>query len=242
MSFDKSLLELCIGILKEHQQGDRQHRSTNIITALITAFEGVRARGELRVHYEVMYNQCLVLMVSHFASALAELYRRNIVEALRKEVVKGGSKEEIKIPLTRLVGLESANEEVLGTLIRDSQSISFQDMQSTRKAFEAGFGCVVARDADMDNIIVGQACRHVIVHSGAIVDDKFLRQTREAKLNTLGKRFELDATIQFTPGELAMVEASMLRFLTNIADGVAQRFEASVQAGGAAAGQPAQTA
>jgi hypothetical protein len=44
---------------------------------------------------------------------------------------------------------------------------------------------VMERDKDVNNIILGQACRHVIAHRGAVVDERLVRQVKGAQPRTI---------------------------------------------------------
>src|SRR5687768_3394183 len=85
MRFDDMVLEFVIGPLQ--RLSDRQttagitnqrHRADQIL-ALV---RGIKKNASLQPYYAAMYNQCLVLLVSYFASAARELFIDAVVSAI----------------------------------------------------------------------------------------------------------------------------------------------------------------
>ena len=74
----------------------------------------------------------------------------------------------------------------------------FHDMQSTARSFEKYLGITLPRSRELNDIIVGQACRNVVVHNAGIVDRKLLGKLRNAEPRRLhvdlcvGEAIELD--------------------------------------------------
>ena len=57
-------------------------------------------------------------------------------------------------------------------------------MQSVSRSFKKWLGYAPARDERTNDIIVGQAARHAIVHANAVTDERFVSQVRGAYLAT----------------------------------------------------------
>jgi hypothetical protein len=71
-------------------------------------------------------------------------------------------------------------------------------MQSIARAFKDYLGIEIERTQRVNDIVLAQGCRHVIVHSGGIVDDRLVRQLSSAQPRRLKPRLVLGERIQFT--------------------------------------------
>jgi len=226
MRFDDLVLEFLIGPLE--RLCDRQtkagivnsrHRADQVLK-LVT---GIKRNESLRTYYAAMYNQCLVLVVSYFASATRDLF----VNAVMSAIDSGGRTEllDSDVRLTPREIRESAGSvtEILAEAIADSKDMSFQDMQSVDRAFKRYFGVAPEKGPMVNDIIVGQACRHAIVHSGARVTHRLMSQIRAANPRIVRLDLREDAIIEFSRGEVRAVMKSMLSYLRD----TAQLLEAS---------------
>ncbi|HZC81380.1 MAG TPA: hypothetical protein VE222_06610, partial [Nitrospiraceae bacterium] len=82
------------------------------------------------------------------------------------------------------------------TFVRKTD-ISFQDMQSIARAFRDYVGFEPTRNENVNDIVLGHACRHVIVHAGAVFDRKALGQVRSAVPRTLKKNINVGDAVTF---------------------------------------------
>lgn len=105
----------------------------------------------------------------------------------------------------------------LADLLASTEGLSFQDMQSIGRAFGQYFKTELPRDDIVNDIIIAQACRHAIVHSGGVVDRKMLRQVRDAQPRTLKLRLALGERLSFTPNEIARASQAMRQHLARLA-------------------------
>ena len=71
----------------------------------------------------------------------------------------------------------------------------------------------MAKDSTVNNIILAQACRHVIVHAGGEVTPKLLRQISSAVPRDIKIEMVGNATVQFSQQEIQAVADSMMRYL-----------------------------
>ena len=71
-------------------------------------------------------------------------------------------------------------------------------------------GVDVPRDAVVNNIVVAQACRHVIVHAGSIADRRLVKQVAQALPRDVKQDIREGQPIQFEPDELPMIGSAML--------------------------------
>jgi hypothetical protein len=90
-------------------------------------------------------------------------------------------------------------------------------MQSVARAFKNHLQIELKRSTDTDNIVFGQASRHVIAHAGGIVDDKMARQISGASLRTLKSKVAPLVAIQFEPSEVRLLAVSMKTYIDTVA-------------------------
>ncbi|MBK6880026.1 MAG: hypothetical protein IPH91_07595 [Elusimicrobia bacterium] len=89
-------------------------------------------------------------------------------------------------------------------------------MQSVSRAFKENLDISIERTSDVNDIILAQACRHAIVHSGAFADDQLVRQIAMALPRTLKVDLKKNAKIQFTSEEVTKVSEMMIEYLKNL--------------------------
>lgn len=116
----------------------------------------------------------------------------------------------------------------LADLLVAQQGISFQDMQSLRRAFKDHLGVAWARTEDTNNVILGQAARHVLVHAAGMVDEKIVRQVAVCVPRTLKPTLERGRPIEFSPDEIGVLTASMVKETRAVASGLDLTLGASV--------------
>ena len=91
-------------------------------------------------------------------------------------------------------------------------------MQSTFRAFRDCAGVEPARNEHVDNIIVGQAARHIIVHNSGVVNDICVRRTEKARIrSTITLALDEGQPVQFTPETLEQLGDSMVSFMSSLA-------------------------
>jgi hypothetical protein len=220
MGFDRQIIDLCLEMLTEfrdqHAKEQKFKTLNNLLTALIQSFEPEKAQKRLKPQYETMYNQCLVLLISHFSTALRDLYVTALEGLLReKKLPESLKEEELKIPLSALEGDELDHNRV-AIFILEKDDNSFQDMQSIRRAFEDRLSCRLERDAMMDDIILAQACRNSIVHAGERISDRTVRQLRDVKKRTLFLGLKAGDKIQFSTGDLTRIMNCMKKMVETL--------------------------
>jgi hypothetical protein len=227
VNFDRYVMEFAI----ERVEGLHRRlaaRDTNPMTNgehALTALKNVRQNDSLRRNYAVIANQALVLLVSYFGSAVADIFRAAVPMAHAQRVSEKLRNEDLKLSLDELVRYASEPESI-GELFAAKKDISFQDMQSIVRAFDDYIDVKLLRDVTVNNIVLGQACRHVIVHSGGVADRRCVHQLVSAKPRTLKLEIKVGDQIQFDTNELDSVAADMQSFIERLAAMVSKRLEA----------------
>jgi hypothetical protein len=219
MDFDRVILQFAIDGIEGLQESlRRSHDIENprlLAQNTLQMLKGIQDHDSLRPKYQVIFNQCIVLLVSVFASSVADLFRDGICILAKKGDSKSLKKEELKISVSDLLEFDGEINERLGHLIADKNDLSFQDMKSIGRAFKDYFGFDISKDKHVNNIIMAQAGRHVIVHDSARINERVIRQVSGAKPRDLKPELDGD-TIQFNSGEVKLAAESMLEYFRQV--------------------------
>jgi hypothetical protein len=191
----------------------------------LAALRNVRNNGSLRPHYQTIFNQCDVLIVSYFAAMIQDVFKVCLPERLRMTTDTKLLKQEMKLTLSDLKDNDFDLRDRFAELFIDARDISFQDMGSIARAFGEYVGYEPPRTPQVHNIIAGQACRHAIVHAGGIVDRRLIRQLASANSRQVQRDLVEGETIQFTPEEITIVATSMKAYVDDLAKGLIHQFE-----------------
>lgn len=174
--------------------------------------KSIRTNNALKARYRTIYNQAVVLLVSYFGSVLSDIFRYTAKISVQTCKDKRVLNEEIKLQVGELLTLDQNIPDAVGDLLITKKDISFQDMKSVHRAFRDYFGVKVDKGHYVNDIILGQACRHSIVHEGGVVNSRVLNQVREAKPRGLKKDIKLGEEIDFSVEEIDVLSKSMLHY------------------------------
>jgi predicted AAA+ superfamily ATPase len=184
------------------------------------------------MQYEGIFNQCLVLTVSYFASTITSLFRQTINYAGQNSpFLIEASNEDLKISLSELRQYDFDLRNNLGDLIIRKKDFSFQDMQSVSRSFKTFLNIDIIKDQDLNNIIMAQASRHAIVHSLATSDEKFMKQIRDANPRDVLNNIEFGQQIKYQPDDIYKVIQSMKIQLLKIIESIDRRVNQKVSYG-----------
>jgi hypothetical protein len=228
MEFDNFLIEFCSGSFSRLVDRLKNAGIDNAITASanksLDQLKRVRENESLRSQYAEMFNQSLVLLVSYFGLTIRDLFKACFVVAIKSGELGKLQRHDVKIPLQELQLQGEDFAEKLAEIFVAQKDISFQDMQSISRSFKEYFGYEPARDKNVNNIILAQACRHAIVHSGASVDAKLLKQVNEAKPRDLKLSLTEGQKIQLEPDDIKSIGQSMLIYVNSLCTGLANNW------------------
>ena len=178
MHFDRDVLKLAIehirslrDTLKRHHALDNPHLTADNTLQML---EGFHKHDSLRHRYQTIFNQALVLLVSYFGSTVHDLFRSGILRALDLPGDSQLLREQLTVTTRDLREVDFHARDLVPDLLVQAKDISFQDMQSIARAFRSYLEVQIDRDATVNDIIAGQACRHVVVHSGGTADDRLV--------------------------------------------------------------------
>lgn len=213
--FDRVVLDFVDKILQNLPSG-KDTFAPNPIQNALSMIKNIRTNKSLRHQYVAIYNQCVVLLVSHFASALHGIFKQSVSAMLPDKLSEALKKEELKLTVKELSLMEGGHWGLVSEALIRKRDFSFQDMQSVSKAFSTYCDYTPEKTKDVNNIIVGQACRHVIVHAGAIVDSKCIKQVASAFPRELEVQLKSGKPVQFEREELAVLAESMKAYVQSM--------------------------
>lgn len=217
-TFDRIVLDMALAGMRDTQEWLRKANVDNPTIPLFRAtkqLEQIQEHGSTSLLYQEVYNQCLVLLVSHFESAARDLYRNTIRHAIAGRKSPALENIVIKIPLSELSG-NDPQERLVELHIEQAQGLNFQDMQSIVRAF-GPFTKDWRRDPQCTNdLIFSQAARHVIIHRGAVVDQKMMDQIAVANPRTIKAELTLKQRLSFSPKEIMDAGNQMAGYLQSL--------------------------
>jgi hypothetical protein len=173
-------------------------------------------KGSMAAQYQAMFNQCVVLLVSYFDSALHTLFRQGVATALAAGAEVPAAEENLKISWRTVSEAEGDREFLFADLLISQHDISFQDMKSIGRAFKEQLKIEIPRIPETNNVILGQAARHALVHAGGIVDPIMVRQVENAKPRTLMTKVIPESVIRFSPEEVRTLSTSMSAYVQRV--------------------------
>ncbi len=97
-------------------------------------------------------------------------------------------------------------------------------MQAIHRAFKEYLNISIEKDNTVHNIILAQACRHVIVHSGGVASERLTRQIKGAYPRDVKDKITKDSKVQFSPDEVETISESMKKYIESLAN---KTYEAS---------------
>lgn len=217
MNFDRKILDFCIVYFDTLNKNLRNLGITNALMLAENASNGlnrIREHDSMRPQYESIFNQCLVLLVSHYTVMMEEFFKCAIdILIVENKDNFNDNEDSIKISLNELKSMDFDLSGNFGDLLLKKKEISFQDMQSMNRTFKQYLGFSLPVDNTLNNIIIAQAARHTIVHSLAIADSKFINQIRNLSPREIKPDIKKNETIKITPDEINIIDECMRQTL-----------------------------
>ena len=223
MNFDKGIMDIVLHHLqhlKEMLTRQGNVRPTQEVDKYITVFSNIQKNDSLRIHYETIVNQCVVLLVSYFATALEDVFKHCLLSSLDRDTPDTISAEKVTFSLAELKELDFNVAERIADIVATKDDMSFQDMKSVSRAFSSYFDFAPDRDSTLNNIIIGQAARHIIVHNGAKINARFTRQIRSAMPRTLLTDIPDHGKLNFARENVTLLAESMTVYLQTLSAGL----------------------
>jgi len=185
---------------------------------LLQILRGVRDHGSLKPRFSLILNQALVLLVSYFGSAVEDIFSSAVTTTLRGGASSRLMKEDLKLTVAELMDVTSNPDIAVVPLFIEKKDLSFQDMQAIHRAFREYVGVEVEKDSTVNNIILAQACRHVIVHAGGEITSRLIRQVSGAFPRDIKSELNEGSVVQFSLEEVNTVALSMSKYLSALVE------------------------
>lgn len=221
MTFDRDIVEFARAKVQTvHDEFEknsyRLDRLETLLRNALTALTNIRENQSLRREYSNIHNQGIVLLVSYFSSAVKEVFTRCVNERLRRLPAEQLPIDAFSIKLSQIRTLKEDN---LADLVIEKEKLSFQDMGSIARGLSTWLLYEPARDDDVRTIIAAQACRHAIVHTGAVADEKLIRILNANKPRKIALDLSVGDEIGLSLQDLDVISASMRGYLVRTANG-----------------------
>ena len=141
--FDRLVLGFAERVLEQVQEratseGVKNYRLT--VDSGLTQLRQIRQNDSLRSNYQHIFNQCVVLLVSYFGSAIGDLFSACVAGQIKGSPTRLLLEEELKLTVEELLELSGDLHEQLAELLIRKNDISFQDMKSVARAFDTYCG------------------------------------------------------------------------------------------------------
>jgi hypothetical protein len=219
LEFDNLVLDHLVGgisAIANRVEDQGQRIAANDLRHRLSALKNIRSASSLRGSYQTIFNQCVVLLVSYFGATVGDLFRTAVALSLRSGLDVHAADREIAFSWQALQKSDELVEAMIAEGIVRSDKISFQDMGGISKAFNDNLGINIPASEDRNDVILGQAARHVIVHTGGIIDRRMLNQIRNCSPRRLKGALEIGQSIQFDPSEVRRLAQSMGEYVAHI--------------------------
>ncbi len=224
INFDREVLDIAIESIESlHQKLVTTQRIDNDQLngkRTLDILRGIRENDSLKNRFKIINNQAIVLLVSYFGSAIADLFRQAAKIAVDEHKDERVLKTDIKMKVDELLNIFGTIGEAIGDILINKNDISFQDMKSIRRAFDGYFGIKIDKNKLVNNIILSQACRHTIVHEGGVVNKKIINQVSAAKPRDIKNDIKEKDDINFSEEEITIISKSMLSYVISLEDKV----------------------
>lgn len=223
--FDELVLVFAIRNLKDALKVVSKHglpAAIQKVEQALDQLEKIRINESLTLQYKHMLNQCVVLLVSYFEAAVREVFEKCLVSFLKAGFPKKAdtARSELKVSVEEIREISLGNTDRVADMLICAKGISFQDMKSIHRAFDTLGGLRLEKDVNVDTIIFGQACRHVIAHNGGIVNERLENQVSQAPLSSLSKPLVRDEQLWFEAAEIPILGNTMIAYIERLVCGL----------------------
>ena len=157
----------------------------NIIENTKKALENI-SESSIKNNFKIIYSQMCVLAVSSL-EAILKRYFEDSLNNLKNINRKNKKLKESKISFYELVENNLKFNGHFGKLVIEKNKPNFQDFKSIKSVFEDYLSKEIILNNDKEKkICFYLEARHVLVHKGGIVDEKFISATESFDANIKG--------------------------------------------------------
>lgn len=145
-------------------------------------------------NFKVIYSQMCILAVSSL-EAILKRYFENALSDFSNINQSNEDLGKFKISLAELVESNLKFSGKFGKLVLDKTNLNFQDLKSIKRIFSGYISKEIILESDIEkSICFFLEARHVLVHKGGVVDDKFIQSTSAFNANV--KEYNKDDHIE----------------------------------------------
>ena len=222
--FDQLLMHVVVDLFTNMQSKFAQATPNGTLKAVENAHRtliAIKDNESLGPHYESIHNQCIVLLVSHFTSALKEMLVRFFDIALLDHRFERLGKQDFKLSVSELREASSDSSRSYGDIFLSKRDVSFQNLESIDRLFRDSFGVSIEKDPKVQDLILAMEARHCIVHSGSKVERKTAQHLRAAPDRSIKPHLSEGDRITFTKDEINLVLDRMKDYLNGLSHKIA---------------------
>jgi hypothetical protein len=210
---NKLIIDFAKNALRSLGKIQNPRTGANAAQNQIDSFDRLSSSPRIKELLPIVYGQQVVLFVSSFEAYLKELVRfigNNYIGLIKWPEGSSG-----KVDLASL----SKSNLTIGDLILailEQHDISFQDLQATKRFFKNYMDLEVGLGIEYENnLILAAAIRHTVIHSGGIIDTKFIKQIRSLDKATKDLYKEGDS-IEISEDTVIELRDSFINFSKNL--------------------------
>ena len=176
---NKDLLDIAVNlksIRKDLEATGRNIQILDKVSRQIKMYDSVASLTEVNRKLPILYEQMVVLIIGALEVYIADVFR-TISNKNPEYLVWKIEKEKVSFDPALLSEGFTLGDVITGHL--KTQGFSFQDLKSILDAFEKYFDVRIELENEVKHtLILGAACRNVIVHNRSKVDSAFRKQIR----------------------------------------------------------------
>ena len=176
-------------------------------TVLLNARQSLKniKDSSINDNFKIIYSQMLILAVSALEATLKQ-YFVNACSILSNINLENERLKSIKITALDLAVHKLKYTQDFGQLILDKENSSFQDLKSIKKTFRDYLSKSINLESDDEKKIAFYLeCRHILVHRGGKVDQKFIDSTSSFQANL--KEYKLGQNIEFSQDDWKQIKS-----------------------------------
>jgi len=188
----------------------------------LNTYQQVSRIPALASKFPIIREQMVVLMVGALEVFVSDIYKS--IANNNPEYFCWAEKEKIAFDPLLLSGGFTMGDAIIGHM--KNSGVSFQDLQSMVDSFEKY--CRIRIELDpctRDNLILGAAARHIIVHNRSIIDLAFLKQIRNTQF-ALSGIYVKDHKIEIDDSFITQISESINSFCSDVVTHLYQRDDA----------------
>ena len=187
-----------------------------VIQNSIDCLENIKEES-MKEQFSVIYSQMCVLAVSSVEAILKDYF----VDSFNDKTdinMENKKLNEIKVTIRDIIDNELNFDKKLGALILERDKPNFQDLKSIRSNFKNYFNKEIKLESDLEKKLCFYfETRHLLVHKGGVVDQKFINSTNVLDANI--KSYEVGDVVEIESSDWIDMKQAFLSLLDMLTRG-----------------------